>query len=39
MGRFIVKLMKLKFQGPFPGLGRGPSNEFTWSYILKSLQK
>ena len=34
-----MKLIKLKLQGPFQGLGRGPSNVFTWSYVLVKFAK
>jgi hypothetical protein len=38
-GRFTMKLMKLKFQGPFQGPERGPSNLFTWSYVFVKFAK
>ena len=38
-GRFIMKLINLKLQGPFQIPGRGPGNVFTWSNIFVKFVK
>jgi len=38
-GRFTMKLINLKLQGPFQGPWRGPGNVFTWSNIFVKFAK